>query len=174
MQVLHCEAEEKVTVFHGKAEEKVFYKEARMQILHKEAETKWMMYRQQATNINRNPEPRPASEESVEISLFGYMAKVREREQYLLGKSKTHPHEITLKTMEPIFVKQFKTKDDTIEEDEKQAVEWPKLGVIESARTKYSPIFEVMKKNEGVCLLQDFRALNAQTHVNKYCMRDCQ
>ena len=60
-----------------------------------------------------------------------------------------------------------------MEEVEKHVVEWLKLGVIEPARSKYnSPIFAVAKKNGGIRLVQDFRALNAETHIDKYCMRD--
>ena len=60
-----------------------------------------------------------------------------------------------------------------MEEVEKHVVEWLKLGVIEPALSKYnSPIFAVAKKNGGIRLVQDFRALNAETHINKYCMRD--
>ena len=45
--------------------------------------------------------------------------------------------------------------------------------MIEPAWSKYnSPIFAVAKKNGGIQLVQDFRALNAETHINKYCMRD--
>ena len=56
---------------------------------------------------------------------------------------------------------------------EKHAVEWLKLGVIEPAQSKYnSPIFTVAKKNGGIVLVQDFWALNAETHIDKYCMRD--
>ena len=41
------------------------------------------------------------------------------------------------------------------------------------ARSKYnSPIFAVLKKNGGIRLVKDFRALNAETHIDKYCMRD--
>ena len=54
-----------------------------------------------------------------------------------------------------------------MEEVEKHVVEWLKLGVIEPAR-----IFAVAKKNGRIRLVQDFRALNAETHIDKYCRRD--
>jgi hypothetical protein len=40
-------------------------------------------------------------------------------------------------------------------------------------RSKYnSPIFAVAKKNGGILLIQDFRALNANIHTDKYPMKD--
>ena len=77
-------------------------------------------------------------------------------------------HEIPLKTTEPIYVKQFRIPEAHREEVEKHVAEWLKL-----ARSKYnSPLFAVMKKNGGIRLVQDFRALNAQSHVDKYSMKD--
>ena len=77
-------------------------------------------------------------------------------------------HEIPLKTTEPIYVKQFRIPEAHREEVEKHVAEWLKL-----ARFKYnSPLFAVMKKNGGIRLVQDFRALNAQSHVDKYSMKD--
>ncbi len=52
-------------------------------------------------------------------------------------------------------------------------LEWLKLGVIQPARSRYnSPIFAVMKKDGGVRLVQDFRALNNQSYTDKYSMKD--
>ena len=60
-----------------------------------------------------------------------------------------------------------------MEEVEKHVLECLKLGVIEPAWSKYnSPIFAVANKNGGIRLVQDFRTLNAETHIDKYCMRD--
>ncbi len=40
------------------------------------------------------------------------------------------------------------------------------------ARSRYkSPIFAVMKKDGGVRLVQDFRALNNQSYTDKYSMK---
>ena len=90
-----------------------------------------------------------------------------------LGRSELLLHEISLKTKEPIFVKQFRIPDAHQAEVEKHVAEWIKLGVVEPARSKYnSPIFAVMKKNGGVRLVQDFRALNTQTYIDKYSMHD--
>ena len=90
-----------------------------------------------------------------------------------LGRATTMLHDIELKTKEPIFVKQFKIPDAHQDEVENHVKEWIKLGVVEAARSKYnSPIFAVMKKTGGVRLVQDFRALNKQTFVDKYSMHD--
>jgi len=95
------------------------------------------------------------------------------RDRFDLGRTKTLMHEISLKTDEPVYVKQFKIPDAHQEEVERHVTEWLKLGVIQPARSKYnSPIFAVMKKNGGVRLVQDFRALNAQSHIDKYSMKD--
>jgi transposase InsO family protein/ribonuclease HI len=54
-----------------------------------------------------------------------------------------------------------------------QLTEWLKLGVVEPCRSKYnSPIFVVSKKDGGLRIVQDFRALNAETYVDKYSMHD--
>ena len=74
-------------------------------------------------------------------------------------------HKISLKTEEPVYVKQFLIPDAHSQE--------VKLGVVQPARSKFnSPIFAVAKKNGGIRLVQDFRALNAQTHIDKYSMKD--
>ena len=90
-----------------------------------------------------------------------------------LGRSETLMHDIALKSEEPVYVKQFKIPDAHREEVEKHVAEWLKLGVVQPCRSKFnSPLFVVMKKNGGVRLVQDFRALNAQTYIDKYSMKD--
>jgi hypothetical protein len=95
------------------------------------------------------------------------------RNKFDLGRSSTLLHEIALKTKEPIYVKQFKIPDAHRIEVEKHVADWLKLGVIQPTRSKYnSPIFVVAKKNGGLRLVQDFRALNEQTQTDKYSMLD--
>ena len=90
-----------------------------------------------------------------------------------LGRASTLMHDIELRTNEPVYVKQFKIPDAHRQEVERHVAEWLKLGVVQPARSKYnSPIFAVAKKNGGVRLVQDFRALNAQTLEDKYSMKD--
>ena len=65
-----------------------------------------------------------------------------------LGGTETLLHEISLKTDELIYVKQFRIPDAHREEVEKHVTEWLKMGVVQPARSKYnSPIFAVAKKN---------------------------
>ncbi|MCZ2208037.1 hypothetical protein, partial [Cylindrospermopsis raciborskii] len=86
------------------------------------------------------------------------------RHKFDLGRTDTLLHDIALKTEEPVYVKQFKIPDAHRIEVEKHVNEWLKMGVIQPARSKFnSPIFAVAKKNGGIRLVQDFRALNAQT-----------
>ena len=82
-------------------------------------------------------------------------------------------HDISLKSEEPVYVKQFKIPDAHREQIEKHVTEWLKLGVVQPTRSKFnSPIFVFAKKNGGLRLVQDFRALNSQTHTDKYSMKD--
>ena len=58
-------------------------------------------------------------------------------------------------------------------EVKKHVTEWLKMGVVQPAHSKYnSPIFAVAKKNGGIRLVQYFQALNAETHMDKYSMKD--
>ncbi len=90
-----------------------------------------------------------------------------------LGRTNTLMHEIALKTSEPIYIKQFKIPDAHCQEVKRHVLEWLKLGVIQPARSRYiSPIFAVMKKDGGVRLVQDFRAVNNQSYIDKNSMKD--
>jgi len=99
--------------------------------------------------------------------------EVFSRDKSDLGKSDLLSHDITLKSNEPVYVKQFKIPDAHMKEVKQHLSEWLKLGVVEPCRSKYnSPIFVVPKKDGTLRVVQDFRALNAQTHVDKYSMHD--
>jgi hypothetical protein len=90
-----------------------------------------------------------------------------------LGRTDTLMHEIVLKMPKPIYVKQFKIPDAHRQEVKRHMLEWLKLGVIQPACSCYnSPKFAVMKKDGGVRLVQDFRALNNQSYTDKYSMKD--
>ena len=90
-----------------------------------------------------------------------------------LGRSNTLQHEISLKSKEPVYVKQFRIPEAHRKQAEQQVVEWLKLGVVEPCRSKYnSPLFMVNKKDGGLRIVQDFRALNTQTMEDKYSMHD--
>jgi Reverse transcriptase (RNA-dependent DNA polymerase)/RNase H-like domain found in reverse transcriptase/Integrase zinc binding domain/Integrase core domain len=90
-----------------------------------------------------------------------------------LGRSETLQHEISLKNKEPVYVKQFRIPEAHREQAELQVIEWLKLGVVEPCRSKFnSPLFMVSKKDGGLRIVQDFRALNEQTMEDKYSMHD--
>jgi hypothetical protein len=90
-----------------------------------------------------------------------------------LGLCPKMPHDIELKSREPVYVKQFPIPEAHMADIKSQLAEWLKLGVVEPCRSKYnSPIFVVAKKDGGLRVVQDFRALNAETFVDKYSMHD--
>ena len=70
-------------------------------------------------------------------------------------------------------MKQYQIPDAHREEVEKHVNEWLKMGVIEPTHSRCnSPIFMVKKKNGNLRLVQDFRALNSHSHIDKYSMKD--
>ena len=82
-------------------------------------------------------------------------------------------HEIPLKTEELVYAKQFCIPNAHREEVGKHVNEWLKMGLVKQCRSKFnSPIFAVAKKNRGICLLQDLHALNAQTYIDQYSIKD--
>ena len=90
-----------------------------------------------------------------------------------LGWSNLVQHEIHLKDNAPVYVKQFKIPEMHLNEVEIHLQEWLKLGIIEPCRSRYnSPLFLVAKKDGGLRIVQDFRALNENSHVDKYSMHD--
>ena len=93
--------------------------------------------------------------------------------KYDLGRANTLMHDIELNDPSPAYVKQFKIPEAHQQEVEKHVLEWLKLGVIQPARSKFnSPLFIVAKKDGGVRIVQDFRALNAKSVIDKYSMKD--
>jgi len=56
---------------------------------------------------------------------------------------------------------------------EKQVQEWLKMGIVQPSTSHYnSPMFLVPKKDRGVRVVQDFRALNANSHDDQYSMKN--
>jgi hypothetical protein len=70
-------------------------------------------------------------------------------------------------------VKQFKIQEDQQEAVQQHVKELLKLGVVRPSNSMFMFMFVVAKK-EGVWILQDFCAINQQTLVDKYSMRDVQ
>ncbi len=84
-------------------------------------------------------------------------------------------HDIELKSETPIYVKQFKIQEDQQAAVQQHVEELLKLGVVRPSTSKFnSPMFVVAKKDGCVQIVQDFRAINQQTMVDKYSMRDVQ
>jgi hypothetical protein len=80
-------------------------------------------------------------------------------------------HDIELKTEDPIYIKQFRIPEAQREAVQKHIEELLKLGVVRPSRSKFnSPIFVVNKKDGGMRIVQEFRAINQNTHVDKYSM----
>jgi hypothetical protein len=90
-----------------------------------------------------------------------------------LGKCSTAMHDIELKSETLIYVKQFKIQEDQQAAVQRHVEELLKLGVVRPSNSKFnSPMFVVAKKDGGVRIVQDFRAINQQTMVDKCSMRD--
>jgi hypothetical protein len=90
-----------------------------------------------------------------------------------LGRCDLIEHEIFLKDETPVYRKQFKIPEGHLEAVQNQVKEWLKLDIVQPSRSRYnSPIFVVKKKDGSFRLVQDFRALNAQTYPDRYSMRD--
>ena len=95
--------------------------------------------------------------------------------KYDLGQCLTSKHDIQLRDKEPVYIKQFRIPEAHRKAVEDHVKELLKLGVVRPSRSKYnSPVFIVTKKDGGLRIVQDFRALNQKTLVDKYSMRDVQ
>jgi hypothetical protein len=72
-----------------------------------------------------------------------------------------------------VFQKQYPIPEMHREYLEKQVQEWLKLSIVQPSRSRYnSPMFLVHKKDGGVRVMQDFRALNANSHDDRYSMKN--
>jgi len=90
-----------------------------------------------------------------------------------LGKANNFKHKIFTKSNEPIFQNQYPIPDTHHEYLEKQVQEWLKLGIVQPSTSRYnSPMFLVPKKDGGIRVVQDFRALNANSHDDRYSMKN--
>jgi hypothetical protein len=94
--------------------------------------------------------------------------------KYVLGLAKDFKHKIPLKTQDPIYRKQFKIPEAHHQFIEQTLDKWLKLGVLKRSNSLYnSPIFCVPKKQgQGLCIVQDFRELNQNSHIDKYSMKE--
>jgi len=72
----------------------------------------------------------------------------------MVGPTNQILHEITFKTEEPIYIKQFKIPDAPREEVEKYVAKWLKMGLIQPAHGTFnSQIFAVAMKTRGIWLV---------------------
>ena len=90
-----------------------------------------------------------------------------------LGYCDLLEHSLVMKTPEPVFIKQFKIPEAHQQYLHEQVREWLKLGIIQPSSSRFnSPLFLVEKKDGSYRVVQDFRALNQHTYVDKYSMKD--
>ncbi len=95
-------------------------------------------------------------------------------DKYDLGLAKDFKHKIYLKTQDPVYQKQFKIPEAPHQFIEQLLDEWLKLGVVKRSNSLYkSPIFCVPKKQgQRLRIVQDFRELNQNSHIDKYSMKE--
>jgi transposase InsO family protein len=122
-------------------------------------------------NTNLSSIPERYRQQYMDVILKHHAAISRDSND--LGRTEALLHDIELRDREPAYVQQFKIPDVQRDELHKSVAEWLKLGVVQPCRSKYnSPLFCVAKKNGGLRIVQDFRALNAKTLEDKYSMKD--
>ena len=89
-----------------------------------------------------------------------------------LGQANNFKHKIDLKNKAPVYIPQYRLADTHKTALNAQIDEWLKMGVIQPSNSRYnSPIFVVPKKNGENRYVLDNRALNANSHDDRYTMR---
>jgi hypothetical protein len=90
------------------------------------------------------------------------------------GRAKNLTHKIHLKDNNPVYCKQFKIPEAHQNFIEATLDEWLKLGVVRRSNSLYNlPLFCVPKKQgQGLWIIQDFRELNNNSHIDKYSMKE--
>ena len=91
-----------------------------------------------------------------------------------LGRAKNFTYKVHLKDNAPVYRKHFKIPEAQQKFIEATLDEWLKLGVVKMSNSLYnSPLFCVPKKQgEGLKIVQDSRAINAHSCIDKYSMRE--
>ena len=90
-----------------------------------------------------------------------------------IGVTDAFFHKIHLKTDDPIYRKQFKIPDAHRQFLSDQVTDWLKLGIVSKTNSLYnSPVFCVPKKDGSLRIVQDFRQLNLNSHIDKYSMKE--
>jgi hypothetical protein len=95
-------------------------------------------------------------------------------DKYDLRLARNYKHKIPLKNEDPVYQKQFKIPEAHHQFIEKTLDEWLKLGVVRRSDSLYnSPIFCIPKKQvQGLWIMQDFRELNQDSHIDKNSMKE--
>ena len=89
-----------------------------------------------------------------------------------LGRANNFKHRIDIKNNAPVYIPQYRLADTHKVQLEAQIDEWLKMGIIQPSKSRYnSPIFVVPKKNGDNRYVLDYRALNANSHDDRYTMR---
>ena len=115
----------------------------------------------------------PESERKLYEELILANHDIFSKDKNDLGHANNFEHHIQMKSDEPIYRKQFQIPDAHKHLLESQVKEWLKLGVIQPSKSRYnSPMFLVPKKDGSLRVVQDFRALNANSHDDRYSMKD--
>jgi hypothetical protein len=91
-----------------------------------------------------------------------------------LGRTKHFFQRIHLKGNAPIYRKKIPIPEAHTYFIEATLEEWLKIGVVRRSKSIYNaPIFCVPKKSgQGLYIVQDFRELNNQCHIDKYSMKE--
>ena len=91
------------------------------------------------------------------------------------GRSQTVAHDIQLKKQDPIYLKQFRIPEAQREAVQKHVEELLKLGVVRPSRSKFNnPIYVVSRPDGGLRIVHDFRAINQETLLEPYSMKNIQ
>ena len=143
------------------------------QIAAKEARAEITPAKREFIKRNADIDNVPSEFKDRYIDLMCKYHSVFSEEKNDIGRSDLIPHEIHLKNNDPVYVKQFKIPDTHRDYLEDQVKEWLKMGIVQPTRSRYnSPMFLVNKKDGGFRVVQDFRALNNNSHLDKYSMKD--
>jgi hypothetical protein len=94
--------------------------------------------------------------------------------RYDLGLPKDFKHKIHLKMQDQVYRKQFKIPEAHHQFIQQTLEEWLKMGVVKRSNSLYnSPILCVIKKQgQGLRIVQDFRELYQNSHIDKYSMKE--
>ncbi len=88
------------------------------------------------------------------------------------GRANNFTHKISLKNKALVYVPQYPLADTHKQVLDKQIDEWLKIGLIQPTNSRNnSPIFVVPKKNRENRYVLDYRALNSNSHDDRYTMR---